>query len=187
MFHVTVLMMKQIGRFNQSTVNKTVSHLNKMREIREWCHYYNVAFKINTVVNTYNHTEDMNYNIKVLDPVRWKVFQCLKLEGENYGANVKRNVTDFLITNEQFESFVERHRDLECIVPENNETMKDSYLLLDEKLRFLNCSGGKKEPSESIMDVGVEKALEQSGFNQEMFEKRGGVFNWKKDEILFKH
>ena len=45
------------------------------------------------------------------------------------------------------------------MIPESNETMKDSYLLLDEKLRFLNCSDGKKLPSESLLEVGVERAL----------------------------
>ena len=43
--------------------------------------------------------------------------------------------------------------------------MKDSYLLLDEKMRFLNCRNGKKEPSKSILDVGVEAALNESGFD----------------------
>jgi radical S-adenosyl methionine domain-containing protein 2 len=52
--------------------------------------------------------------------------------------------------------------------------MRDSYILLDEKLRFLDCSGGKKIPSESILDVGVEKAFEKSGFNKEQFVARGG-------------
>ncbi len=60
------------------------------------------------------------------------------------------------------------------MIPEDNETMRDSYLLLDEKLRFLDCSGGKKIPSESILDVGVEKAFEKSGFNKEQFDARGG-------------
>lgn len=34
---------------------------------------YKVAFKINTVVNTFNVDEDMQENINKLDPVRWKV------------------------------------------------------------------------------------------------------------------
>ena len=41
---------KIIGRYSLSS-----SHLDKLRLIREWCHKYNIAFKINTVVNTFNY------------------------------------------------------------------------------------------------------------------------------------
>jgi radical S-adenosyl methionine domain-containing protein 2 len=55
---------------------------------------------------------------------------------------------------------------------------------LDEELRFLDCSQGGKVPSASILRVGVEEALLQSGFDAEMFRKRGGVYNWtrKRDD-----
>ena len=36
-----------------------------------------MAFKINTVVNTYNVDEDMRENIKRLAPIRWKVHAAL--------------------------------------------------------------------------------------------------------------
>jgi hypothetical protein len=48
--------------------------------------------------------------------------------------------------------------------------MQNSYLLLDEQLRFLDCSANGKVPSESILEVGVEKALGQAGFDFDMFE-----------------
>lgn len=38
-----------------------------------WCQKYNVAFKINSVINRFNVEEDMNEKIKALNPVRWKV------------------------------------------------------------------------------------------------------------------
>jgi hypothetical protein len=59
--------------------------------------------------------------------------------------------------------------------------MRTSYLLLDEYMRFLDCSGGAKTPTKSILEVGVEAALKQSGFNRELFEKRGGVYDWSRD------
>ena len=49
------------------------NHLGALRRIREWCRDYQVAFKINTVVNTHNWEEDMSLEILNLDPVRWKV------------------------------------------------------------------------------------------------------------------
>jgi radical S-adenosyl methionine domain-containing protein 2 len=49
------------------------NHLDSLTRVRQWCRDYKVAFKVNTVVNTYNWKEDMSQEILELDPVRWKV------------------------------------------------------------------------------------------------------------------
>ena len=49
------------------------NHVEKLMKIRSWCHQYKVAFKINTVVNTYNIDEDMTEWMLKLNPIRWKV------------------------------------------------------------------------------------------------------------------
>lgn len=140
--------------------------------------FLGIKFKINTVVNRYNHLEDLNEEIARLDPVRWKVFQVLELKGENDGDQTKRNVKPFLITDEEFKAFTDRHTKQKCLVIEDNSQMRDSYLLLDEEMRFLDCSSGGKIPSKSILDVGVASAIEHSGFDKEMFKSRGGVYDW---------
>lgn len=48
-------------------------HLNIIRRVRDWCTKYHIAFKINTVVNSYNKNEDMSEAITELNPIRWKV------------------------------------------------------------------------------------------------------------------
>ncbi len=58
-------------RIGRSSGNK--NHLQSMLKVRQWCSEYQVAFKINTVVNSINVEEDMSENILLLDPVRWKV------------------------------------------------------------------------------------------------------------------
>lgn len=118
-----------------------------------------------------------------LSPVRWKVFQCLLIEGENSGEDALREAERFLISNEEFETFLERHKEVSCLVPESNQKMKDSYLILDEYMRFLNCTGGRKDPSKSILDVGVEEAIKFSGFDEKMFLKRGGKYVWSKADL----
>ena len=70
------------------------------------------------------------------------------------------------------------------MVPEDNSTMQNSYLLIDEDFRFLNCQDGKKIPSKSILSVGVEEAFKESGFDHQMFDKREGRFEWNKENIL---
>ena len=46
-------------------------------------------------------------------------------------------VEPFLITNDEFEKFVERHKETipGLVVPESNEAMRNSYLILDEYMR----------------------------------------------------
>jgi radical S-adenosyl methionine domain-containing protein 2 len=119
----------QIGRYHKHN-----DHLNSLKLIRNWCQIYKVAFKINTVVNVYNWEEDMSREILELNPIRWKVFQCLLIEGENVGLEAKRNAESFVISDEKFDTFLERHRkaNVHQMVPESNTQMRNSYLILDE-------------------------------------------------------
>ncbi|NXN28603.1 RSAD2 protein, partial [Nycticryphes semicollaris] len=159
------------------------NHVENLHKLRQWCREYAVAFKINSVINRFNVEEDMNEQIKALNPVRWKVFQCLLIEGENSGEDALREAEKFVISDEDFEQFLDRHKDVSCLVPESNQKMRDSYLILDEYMRFLNCRNGRKEPSKSILDVGVEAAIKFSGFDEHMFLKRGGKYVWSKADM----
>uniref|UniRef100_A0AAQ5ZJY2 S-adenosylmethionine-dependent nucleotide dehydratase RSAD2 n=1 Tax=Amphiprion ocellaris TaxID=80972 RepID=A0AAQ5ZJY2_AMPOC len=129
------------------------SHLENLYKIRNWCQQYKVAFKINSVINTFNIDEDMSEHIMELNPVRWKVFQCLLIDGENAGQDALREAERFVISDQQFQEFLDRHSNVSCLVPESNEKMRNSYLILDEYMRFLDCREGRKDPSKSILDV----------------------------------
>ncbi|KAA1474789.1 radical SAM enzyme [Dentipellis sp. KUC8613] len=133
--------------------------------------------KMNTVVNRHNWQEDMTYALEEIKPERWKVFQVLLLEGENVGPDALRNAQDVVITSEEFQAFLARHAKYNPVA-EDNDAMENSYLLLDEEMRFLNCQGGRKRPGRSIFDVGVEAALDDAGWEPETFVDRGGIFDW---------
>lgn len=169
---------ERIGRQNGKK-----NHLTSLTNVRQLCYEYKVAFKLNTVVNTYNKDEDMAEQIMQLDPCRWKVFQCLVVGGENAGKDALRNAESFVITDDEFQTFLDKHNDVKCLVPESNERMLNSYLILDEYMRFLDCTRGKKEPSRSVLDVGVKNALLFSGFDEKMFFKRGGKYTWSKGDM----
>ena len=96
----------------------------------------------------------MNDNIEHLAPFRWKVrlgqyltssttnanyqvFKVLLLASENDGKEngALRDARDLLITQQQFEAFLTRHASQNSLVPEDNDAMRDSYLLLDEEMR----------------------------------------------------
>lgn len=128
--------------------------------------------------------------IRLLDPFRWKVFQVLYVEGENDAEeeNVrlnsrKRNARKLLISDEQFEGFCKNHRHLACFVPEPSSIMASSYLILDEFLCFLDKGVGVEKQSRSILEVGVQRALSEVYWDQEAFNKRGGMYEWTKDVI----
>ena len=53
--------------------------------------------------------------------------------------------------------------------------------VLCAQMRFLN--GGTKQPSKSILDVGVEAAIDTAKFDEKMFYKRGGKYKWSKAEM----
>jgi len=64
-----------------------------------------------------------------------QVFQVLLLDGENVGPEALRDARKLVITKEQFQAFLKRHEQQACLVPEDNHTMENSYLLLDEYMR----------------------------------------------------
>ncbi|CAF2048815.1 unnamed protein product [Rotaria magnacalcarata] len=169
---------RQAGRTNGRRNHSQISHV---RRVRHLCEQYNIIFKVNSVIHALNYQEDMVDAIEQLKPIRWKVFQCLLIDGENMGGANKRDARDLIITNEQFTDFCQRHQHLTCFVPESNLAMRNSYLILDQNMRFLDCTKGRKDPSPSILDVGVEAALDRSGFDEDMFFERGGQYQWTRD------
>lgn len=58
-----------------------------------------------------------------------------------------------------------------------------SPLLRFFQMRFLDCREGRKDPSKSILDVGVKQAICFSGFDETMFLKRGGKYVWSKADM----
>ncbi|KAF3905329.1 hypothetical protein AA313_de0202374 [Arthrobotrys entomopaga] len=155
------------------------NHLRSVQKVAKLCKEYNIKFKLNTVVNFYNWIEDMNEYIEELQPFRWKCFQCLLLPDENSGERTIRDARRFLISDEQFQMFCERHEHNDCFVPEGNNVMVNSYLILDEYMCFLDKDA--KVQSKSILQVGVKKALEEVRWDKDMFLERKGFYDWKRD------
>lgn len=166
------------------------NNVEQLRNIRQWCSELGIKFKLNTVVCTLNWQEDMAATVAQLDPFRWKVFQVLFVEDENDASDVlmkddkrKRDARTLLISKDQFDTFCSKHEHLECFVPEPNDLMASSYLILDEYLCFLDKGSGAEKQSGSILKIGVEQALTQINWDREAFVKRGGEYDWSKGEM----
>lgn len=166
----------------------TGENVTQLFRVRDWCLQFGIKFKLNTVICSFNWQEDMAATVERLDPFRWKCFQVLEVQDENDASAVetdldkrKRNAKRFVITNDQFASFCAKHEHLECFVPESNELMASSYLILDEYLCFLDKGDGREKQSSCILDVGVKKALAEVYWDEAAFKSRGGVYDWSKE------
>lgn len=129
--------------------------------------------KINTVVNRYNANEDMNEFITWASPDRWKVFQTLKVNGQN-----DQQFNEIKCFPQQFMNFLYRHEDQAAMVPENNELMTGSYLLIDPLGRMFENSKGEHTYSDSLVESTVDHCLSQIKLNRDVFEQRGGIYQW---------
>lgn len=154
------------------------NQVEKLYEIASWCQKYHIKFKLNTVVNKFNHLEDMNEHLSALQPFRWKCFQVLIVAGENDSDATLRNAHQLTISDDEFGRFCQRHSGQESLVPEPNRLMAKSYLILDEYMRFLDRNG--QSPSSSILDVGVGAALASVFWDEVAFLERGGIYDWNK-------
>jgi radical S-adenosyl methionine domain-containing protein 2 len=169
---------KKIGRGDDG------GNVVRLFRIAEWCRKYGIKFKLNTVVNAHNWDEDMVENIEELAPFRWKAFQCLIVAGENDNEERKRDARNFLVTDEQWQTFRNRHKHLPCYVPEDNTSMASSYLNLDEYMCFLDKGEGMLARSESILKVGVKEAMKQIVWDKKSFIERGGIYDWGRSDMV---
>jgi len=133
---------------------------------------YGFKLKINTVVNRYNEHENMQDFIDMANPSRWKIFDTLKVEGQNDTQFKEIQSTDW-----GFQQFTQRHNH-ESMVVEDNEAMTGSYLLIDPKGRLFENSKGKHTYSAPLQDNDIEKCLSEINLNRDMFIKRGGIYEW---------
>lgn len=138
---------------------------------------FDIKFKLNTVVTALNYKENLSEFVITVKPQRWKLFQVLPIKGQNDGS-----VENLLIDENQFNIFVNNHNHLKkagiSLVPEDNNSMTNSYHMIDPAGRFYDNSQGFLRYSKPILEVGIPNALSQISFDKEKFITRGGLYNW---------
>ena len=154
-----------IGR----TAKNKLNYLDLCLSIKE----AGFKLKINTVVNSFNWYADLNDFIDDVKPERWKVFQALRVEGQN-----EKQFDEIKVTGEQFKSFIDDHKHQKSIVIEDNEAMTGSYLLIDPQGRLFENSQGKHTYSQPLQNNDINQCLSEINLNRDMFIKRGGIYNW---------
>ena len=152
-------------------------HVGRAVELADLCRNRGVRLKLNTVITALNWRENMSSLVRRIAPERWKVFQVLRIVGQNEGR-----VERLLITPKQFRAFVRRHAHLVtdgfAFIAEDNDAMTDSYVMIDPLGRFYGNTGGVHRTSSPILEVGVRRALASIRFDEAKFDARGGRYAW---------
>eukprot|EP01043_Picozoa_sp_COSAG02_P016143 COSAG02_NODE_704_length_18279_cov_100.299560_11_plen_676_part_00 len=160
----------RLGRGSGTHVAITERAFRRLRELNDTLSL-GIKLKLNTVVTSQNHSEDWSNFIARNGVDRWKVFKVLRIEGENDETFDELDVTDA-----EFNAFRERHADVEQMVSEDNDEMTSSYIMITPDGRFYQNTEGRYTKSQPILDVGMQIALEQVGFDYEKFQRRGGAY-----------
>ncbi|QCE43320.1 viperin family antiviral radical SAM protein [Psychroserpens sp. NJDZ02] len=151
-------------------------------------HQYGYGLKINTVVNKVNYKDNLASFIAKAKPKRWKVLQVLPIKGQN-----DNKIDAFKITDEEYAHFLDTHKDVETIVPESNDEIKGSYVMVDPAGRFFDNAAGTHNYSKPILEVGIQEALKTMNYDFDKFLNRGGVYDWntnknqdlRKEEVCY--
>lgn len=130
-----------------------------------------MTLKVNTVVNRLNVGEILAPQMAALAPIRWKLLQVTRVEGEN-----EATYPAFAIERAQFHQFVaaNRHPSLRLVV-EDEAAIQGTYVMLDPQGRFQTSFGGKKRVSRSVFEVDIATAWQEISFSYDEFLARGGA------------
>ena len=97
------------------------------------------------------------------------------------GQNGSR-VDDHLVSAEEFWGYVGNNRRVEehgiTVVPEDNDLMTGSYVMVDPAGRFFDNAAGSHTYSRPILEVGVEQALAEVSVDSGKFLSRSGIYAW---------
>lgn len=136
-----------------------------------------IRIKLNTVVTRLTVEDDMVAYVRLLRPMRWKVFQVLRIDGENESA-----VASLAVTDAEFEAFVARHVGRlptgVDLVAESSAAMRSSYVMIDPKGRLFGNATGRHRFSASLLETDVAAALSHVGFDPAKLVDRGGIYAW---------
>jgi radical S-adenosyl methionine domain-containing protein 2 len=70
-----------IGRRNGQKIKN--QHIDQALCVHKLCTLHDILFKMNTVICSLNHQDDVNESVTKLNPCWWKAFHVFVLQGEN--------------------------------------------------------------------------------------------------------
>ena len=165
--------MLRMGRTTRSGPMSEQDYINVIDDLKE----FGIRLKINTVLTRYNINESLAGFITKTNPERWKLLQVLPVKGQN-----DYSINQYLVSDDEFDRYVQVNRVVESygtrVVPENNNLMTGSYVMVDPAGRFFDNVAGSHTYSKPILEVGVETALREVTIDPEKFLSRDGLYDW---------
>lgn len=133
--------------------------------------------KINTVVSSLNHHEDMNAFIASSGVTRWKILQIMAVTGQN-----DQHIGHLSVSRAGFDAFVQRHQAISLagirLVPEPVDSIRGSYAMIDPTGCFFDSAQGGHRYSQPILDAGISTAFSEVSFDHDRFISRGGSYDF---------
>lgn len=158
----------KIGRGYGNHVEIVRRAFDRIDRLAPTCHK-----KLNTVVMRHNKDEDFSAFVRRHGIFRWKVFKVLRIEGENDGV-----YDDLSVTDDEFACFVERHRASTLIVPENNDAMTSSYLMINPEGRVYQNHKGAYSIGSPIYKTSLSQSMREAGtLDLQKYVERGGSYD----------
>ena len=165
--------LEELGRVTRDGHLSENDYLGVIDMLRE----RGIRLKINTVVTRTNCDEDLTGFIARARPERWKLLQVLPVIGQNDGL-----VDDQVITTGQFAKYVTRNQHVAemgvAVIPESNDLMTGSYVMVDPAGRFFDNTTGAHVYSRPINQVGAGAALREVSIDPSRFHLRDGLYDW---------
>lgn len=178
----------KLGRGQKKEIKQGISgHLRRTLPVADLLHEFEIGVKLNTVVTSLNKDDDMTDIVRRIRPHRWKIFQALRIEGEN-----EEDIGELEVVNETFESYVERHRQALCdfvytqVVQENNDAMLGTYAMIDPRgFVYTNAQGAYRYSCQTILEIGFLEAWKEvsSGYSEVAFQARDGEWDWNRESV----
>ena len=165
--------LSRIGRATRSGPMSAYDYLHVIDILKQ----HHIRVKINTVVSQDNLRESLADFIIQARPERWKLLQVLPVQGQN-----DADIDQCLVTSEEFDHFVQANRYVEdygiAVVPESNDMMTGSYVMVDPAGRFFDNVTGVHTYSRPMLEVGVREALQDVSVDAGKFLSRSGMYDW---------
>lgn len=147
-----------------------INHIENIIKVADIAHRYGIKVKLNITVVRHSWCKNFKDLIKKVNPERIKAFRALTLKN----ANDDRPDT-WSITDEEYLTFVDAHKDVENMVFEDNEDMQGTYLMFDPLGRWMVNKDGVKRylPFEKLVRDGFGSELDV-----DRYYGRNAVYDW---------
>lgn len=166
---------KSMGRGFGSHVKIMTRCFDRIKQVNAK-YSLNISIKLNTVVMRQNAMENWSEFLLSSGVKRWKIFKVLHISGENDDV-----YDDISVSESDFQCFIDRHSHLVnegiLVVPEDNDAMEESYIMISPDGRFYQNTNGAYIYSSPILQSSIHKALGEVNFDYVKYSDRGGNYS----------